>query len=111
MPGGSAVFEAGEIVPQHFELFLVADDQRLIVQHHEVFFVVFCGTSSPVIAAVQQQFAIEDGVFVVHVPLRAIDPQLDSGVPESIGVRAEICSLVVVSDDADADTALVGCQY
>ncbi|MFY8057128.1 MAG: kynureninase, partial [Planctomycetaceae bacterium] len=24
-----------------------------------------------------------------------------------MGVRAEICSLVVVSDDADADTALV----
>ena len=42
-PVCSAVFEAGELVPQDLELFQVPHDQRLVIQHHEVFFVVFCG--------------------------------------------------------------------
>ena len=42
-PVCSAVFEAGELVPQDLELFQLPHDQRLVIQHHEVFFVVFCG--------------------------------------------------------------------
>jgi len=37
------VFEAGELVPQDLELFQLPHDQRLVIQHHEVFFVVCCG--------------------------------------------------------------------
>ncbi|MEY3228157.1 MAG: hypothetical protein RLZZ536_2776 [Planctomycetota bacterium] len=42
-PVCSAVFEAGELVPQDLELFQVPRDQRLVIQRHAVFFVVFCG--------------------------------------------------------------------
>lgn len=66
-PVCSAVFEAGELVPQDLELFQVPHDQRLVIQHHEVFFVVFCGTASPVAAAIEQQVAVEDRVFVESV--------------------------------------------
>lgn len=82
--GASVVFEAGEAVPECFKVFLVSTDQWLVVKHEEIFFVVFSGSACPVVAAIQQDFLIEDGVFVVHVPLGLIDPQLDSGLPESI---------------------------
>lgn len=79
-----------------------------MTEHQKVFFVLFGGSASPVIAAIEEQSVIEDGEFVMHVVLGSVDSQPDAALSQPVCVGAEVGGFVVVGNDADFDAAAMG---
>lgn len=78
---------------------------------HEVFVVGLAGAARPVVAAVEQPDAVEDGELVVHVCRRTIDCDRDARLAQAVDVAALVEFLLIVGEQTQRDAPAMGGEY
>jgi len=93
-----------KLLPQPLEFAPEGGDQPRLIGNDNILLIVAGGAARPVETAVQQPPWVKDCEFVVHVKEGQVNPHRNARCREPLDIRAPIVGLVVVANNANADT-------